>query len=145
MDARVANGSLVYPPEVVGELERVAGEISKKGNVDPPYAWAKSNEAMATRYGRLFSGARAVLDRIPNLIDPDKVAVGDVDDADPYVIALALRLMADGDDATIITEDYQTRPKKIALADAAGVFRVPCVRFRTFLVTEGIWDGREGT
>ena len=46
---------------------------------------------------------------------------------------------------TIITEDITSKPKKIALADAAGVFRIPSVRFRTFLMTEAIWDGLEGT
>jgi hypothetical protein len=144
LDARVASDALIYPPEVIGELERAAEEISKKGSPDPPYAWAKKNEMKATRYGRLYADARAILDKVPNLIDPDKVAVGDVDDADPYVIALAVKLKVQGDDVTIITDDYQTKPKKMALADAAGVFRIPCVRFRTFLITEGIWDGREG-
>jgi len=84
-----------------------------------------------------------VLARVPNLIDAQKVAVGGIDDADPYVIALALTLKVDGHEVTIITQDVNTKPTKTALADAAGVFGIPCVRFHTFLVTEGIWDGRE--
>src|SRR5439155_22490866 len=92
-----------------------------------------------------FDGAKAVLARVPNLIDPEKVSTTGIDDADPHVIALAVYLKNEGEDVTIITEDVNSTPKNTRLADAAGVFKIPCVRFRTFLVTEGIWDGREGT
>src|SRR5438128_10103177 len=61
LDNRVNTDSLVYPPEVLGELERVTDEISKKGNPDEPFAWAKKNEARATHYGHLYDGARQVL------------------------------------------------------------------------------------
>lgn len=145
LDSRATAGVIVYPPEVLGELERAADEIEKKGRGDPPLAWAKKHELNGTRFGHLFDGARAVLDRVENLIDPSKVSVGGIDDADPHVIALAVHLKNEGEDVTIITEDFNSTPRKTGLADAAGVFRIPCVRFRTFLVTEGIWDGREGT
>ena len=45
----------------------------------------------------------------------------------------------------IITEDITTTPKKTALTDAAGLFGIGCIRIRTFLISEGIWDGKEGT
>jgi hypothetical protein len=61
------------------------------------------------------------------------------------VIALAVHLKNDNEDVTIITEDFNSTVKKTGLADAAGVFGIPCVRLRTFLMTEGIWDGVEGT
>ena len=81
----------------------------------------------------------------PNLIDPEKISVDGIDDADPHVIALAVYLKeVERQDVTIITEDVNTTPRKTALADAAGVFGIPCVRFRTFLITEDIWDGKEG-
>ena len=38
LDARVNDGSLIFPPEVVDELQRMTDEISKKG-VDLPYDW----------------------------------------------------------------------------------------------------------
>ena len=89
--------------------------------------------------------ARRVLARIPNLIDPDKISIDGTDDADPHVIALALFVHAEGHEVRIITEDITTTPKKTALTDAAGIFGIGCVRFRTFLISEAIWDGREGT
>ncbi len=143
LDYRVNTDSLLYPPEVVVELERVTEAITKQDRPDDPFVWAKRNEARATRHGHLYEGARQVLARVPNLIDAEKVAVSGIDDADPYVVALALALRAEGHEPTIITQDVNTKPNKTALADAAGVFGIPCVRFHTFLVTEGIWDGRE--
>lgn len=144
LDSRATSGMIVYPPQVLGELERAAEEIKKRGRLDAPLVWAKKHELNGTRYGHLFDGAKAILARIPNLIDPDKVSVDGTDEADPHVIALAVHLKNDGEDVTIITEDFNSAPTKTGLADAAGVFGIPCVRFRTFLVTEGIWDGREG-
>jgi hypothetical protein len=61
------------------------------------------------------------------------------------VIALAVFVHAEGHEVRIITEDITTTPTKTALTDAAGVFGIGCVRFRTFLMTEAIWDGKEGT
>jgi hypothetical protein len=145
LDSRATSGLIVYPPQVLGELERAAEEIKSKGHPDLPLTWAKKHELNGTRYGHLLDGAKAVLARVPNLIDPEKVSTNGVDDADPHVIALAVHLKTEGEDVTIITEDVNSTPKKTGLADAAGVFKIPCVRFRTFLVTEGIWDGREGT
>ncbi|MEX2147829.1 MAG: DUF4411 family protein [Candidatus Rokuibacteriota bacterium] len=144
LDDRARSGVIVYPPEVLGELERASETIKGKGRGDRPLAWAKKHELNGTRYGHLFDGAKAILARVPNLIDRDKVAVEGIDVADPHVIALAVHLKREGDDVTIITEDFNSTPKKTGLADAAGVFKIPCVRFRTFLITEGIWDGIEG-
>ena len=86
-----------------------------------------------------------MLNRVPTLIDPDKVSVEGTDDADPHVIALALYVRGEGHDVRIITEEIHTTPKKTALTDAAGIFGIGCMRFRTFLISEGIWDGKEGT
>jgi hypothetical protein len=37
-------------------------------------------------------------------------------------------LKSEGEDVTIITEDFNSTPKKTGLADAAGVFRIPALR-----------------
>jgi Domain of unknown function (DUF4411) len=139
---RVEASSLFYPSQVIGELGRYTDPKSTTG--DSLFHWAKRNEPTACRHGLLYDESRLVLRRIPNLIDQDKVSVGGVDEADPYVIALALELKR-GFDVTIITDDVRTFPRKTALADAAGVFLIPSLTMRTFFFTEGIWDGKEGT
>jgi hypothetical protein len=141
LDAYVHRGAIVFPLQVVGELERLTDEIVRKQGSDPPYAWAKKNDRKATRHGPVYGEAKRVLQRVPNLIDPNKISVGGVDDADPYVIGLALAILAAESHhvVTIITEDFNTSPHKTALADAAGLFRIPTVRCRTFLRDEEIW------
>ena len=129
LDRMVDNDVLYYPPEVVAEVERV---------FDVGHAWAKKNAVKATRYGHLFDAAKTVLAAIPNLIDPTKVSA--VDEADPYVIALAQLLAGvHGHTPTIITDDYRTKPAKMSLSDAAGVFRFPSVQLSVFLQTQKIW------
>ena len=138
----VHRGALTYPPQVLGELQRGADAIAKKRTGgDPPLIWAKENETTACRFGLCLQGARLVLKRVPNLIDPEKVSIGGVDDADPYVIATAVAIREEGHVVTIVTEDFITTPQKTALADAAGLFLVPTVRARTFLRDEEIWPG----
>ena len=138
LDSRMAAGYLIYPPEVVDELSRVD---------DISYQWAKKHEENGARYGHLPAEAKRVLDRVPDLIDPEKISHDGIDDADPHVIALAVYVKTDPDgphEPTIITEDFNSGPKKRGLADAAGLFGIPCVRFRSFVIDEKIWDGKEG-
>jgi hypothetical protein len=145
LDSWVHRGALTYPPQVLGELQRGADTIVKKRpGGDPPLTWAKKNETTACRFGPCLEGARLVLNRVSNLIDPDKVSIGGVDDADPYVIATAVTIRDEGHVVTIVTEDFITTPHKTALADAAGLFLVPTVRARTFLRDEEIWLGGAG-
>jgi hypothetical protein len=143
LDSRARTGSIVYPPEVLGELERAAEDIRRKNRPDLPFAWAKKHALNGTRFGHLFDGARAVLARVENLIDPNKVSVDGIDDADPHVIALAIHLKSDGDDVRIISEDFNSSPKKTGLADAAGVFGIPCVPVSHVLGNRGDL-GRQG-
>lgn len=135
----VHRGAIVFPPQVMAELGRFTENIRRKRGSDPPFAWAKSNESKATRHGHMHDGAKVVLQRVPELIDPDKVSIGGVDDADPYIVALARELVAQHHSVTIITEDFNTTPAKVALADAAGLFGIPTVRVRTFLKDQEIW------
>lgn len=146
LDSRAKIGQIVYPPEVLAELDRRSEDIRSRGRADLPLAWAKKHEDNGTRYGHLFGEAKAVLARVEDLIDPDKISVDGIDDADPHVIALAVYIKAEPEnhEVTIITEDFNSTPRKRGLADAAGLFGIPCVRFRSFLMDEKIWDGKEG-
>jgi hypothetical protein len=128
LDALVTSDLLYYPPQVLGELER---HVQKS---DVAYEWAKKNATRATRYGHLYEQAKAVLATLPNLIDPDKVSA--VDQADPYVIALAQCLANDGCNPTVITNDFRNNPKKTSLSAGAGVFRFPAVPLLLFLQTQ---------
>jgi hypothetical protein len=137
LDGRATAGYLLYPPEVLGELERAAEEVKSKGQPDLPLAWARKHEANGTRYGHLLDDAKKVLARIPSLIDPDKISIDGTDDADPHVIALALFVQAEGHEVRIVTEDSTTTPRKTALTDAAGVFGIGCGEVQDVLDQRG--------
>ena len=123
----VDQDQLYFPPQVVTELDR---------HSDVAHRWAKANEAKATRHGLVYSEGAQVLKRLPHLIDHTKIGV---DQADPYVVAVAQILAKDGHAPTIITDDVRSRPARTSLAAAAGVFGFPSVPMAVFLLTQGIW------
>ena len=71
------------------------------------------------------------------LLDPDKIGV---DEADPYVLALAEHLRQLGNFPRVLTEDRKNRPYKIALAAACGLVGIPVVPIVPFLSSRGIWS-----
>jgi hypothetical protein len=125
----VGNGQLRWPPEVTKEVEEA---------VNPDYAveWVRSRRTVAEITATLDT-VKSVLQVAPSLVDADAPR----DQADPYVVALALDISS-GDlfvpNVTIITEDRRDKPNKLSLATAAGLLRIPTVPIRPFLLSRGI-------
>jgi len=78
-----------------------------------------------------------VLAQVPEVVDAEKEGV---EEADPYVLAMAHRILADGGDARIVTEEFKTTVEKMPLGSAAGYLRIPSVSLRTMLKFEGILE-----
>ena len=117
-------GSLIFPPEVLGELERGAGS-----QPDPPLRWARSNRAHAEKRAGLET-VKAVLKEVPDILDPDIP----YEQADPYVIALALDQQGLGlYQVAVVTDDRRDKPTKLSLATAAGILRLPTVPLHAFV------------
>lgn len=120
---------LCWPPEVTQEVE--AALVA-----DSAVAWIKARRASGERTPKLET-VKSVLLRAPTLIDPDITH----EQADPYVVALALELASDDFFApivTIITEDRRDKPTKLSLATAAGLLRIPTIPLRAFLSSRAI-------
>ncbi len=132
LDKMAADGLLKYPSQVLGELKRYAP--SKKLKTDLPYAWAQRNESQACHPDLLLEEAKAILNDHKDLIEPDKPGP---DPADPYVIALALKLKGKGQDARIVTDDIRNINRKVSVAAVAGLLGVPSTVMRLFLRGEG--------
>lgn len=132
LESLVNNNRLVYPKQLVDELERWADPDSP----DPQYAWAKRNETTATEYAPTLDELKEVLTVVPRVLDPDKDT--GVEEADPYVLALAVHLRAEGKDARIVTEEKKDTPRKLSLSTAAGLLGVPSVPLKAFLEFENI-------
>lgn len=123
----VRNGQLLFPREVVGELRRERTDRRRPRAID----WAAGVEARACRVVASYAETRAVLSTIPELIDP--AADSGVDEADPYVLALARMLQSAGHDACVVTEETCDAPFRVSLHTACEVQHVPSVRLSEFL------------
>jgi hypothetical protein len=132
MGILVESGRLVYPKEVVVELERVADPRSP----DAQYAWAKQFESIATARAASLEDVKTILAVVPDVLDADK-DLGP-DEADPYILAYAVRLRNGGNDARIITEEKNDTPRKMSLNTAAGLLGLASVPLRAFLQFERI-------
>jgi hypothetical protein len=133
----VAEGALLFPPQVYDELDRVYDE----GDVeDRPYEWARKHKDRAigdVTTEQLFAAVRAVQEAVDNLVDFDKPSPGD--DADPYVVGLALHLTGMGHKVTVITEERNDRADKTSIGSACALFSLPALSVRVFLRHVGIW------
>jgi len=136
LSALVDAGTLLYPKQVVSELEEYTG--STKNKPDLPHEWVKRNDAQATREGFDADNLASILqsETIRRVIDPDKSGK---DEADPYVLELATRLRNEGHTVTVITEDRIDKPYKLSLRSACGVLGIPAIGVELLLETRGIW------
>ncbi len=86
LTALAAAGRLVFPSQVSKELKRDAGNLPP----DAACQWAMSVEATACAVEATLAEAKEILAAVPDILDPKKDS--GVDEADPYVIALARKL-----------------------------------------------------
>jgi hypothetical protein len=118
---------LIYPPQVMDELERYYNPEKE----DPCYDWVKKHHKRATRHGKMYNEIKGLLDGRPQLqkvIDVEKAQ----EEADLHVLALAHHLRATHT-PVVVTEDRRTRPQKLSLADACGVMRIVTISLNPFL------------
>jgi hypothetical protein len=132
MGVLVQDGRLIFPKQVVDELERVADPSSP----DPQYAWAKQHQANVDARAPALEEIKDVLNAVPKVLDPDKDT--GAEEADPYLLAMAVRLRAEGKDVRIVTEETKDTPRKMSLRTAAGLLGVPSVPLKAFLQFEKI-------
>jgi hypothetical protein len=64
-----------------------------------------------------------------------------VDEADPYVLALAVRLRGGGHDARVVVQETKDTSKKLSLNTACGILGIPSVPLLGLLRAEGIGTG----
>ena len=129
----VGAGRLLFPREVLNELKR---DSTDKRAPDRPCQWALDVEAEACREASTFEEIRAVLEIVPDILDPMKES--GTDEADPYVLALAKRLRDDGVDARVVTEETRNYLRKLSLNTACGMLGIPSVPLLGLVRAEGI-------
>jgi hypothetical protein len=132
----VVGGSLVFPDKVFEELHRWVP--SNPPSVDLPLEWVTTNRARATQLDGPYGCLVEVLGEVPEVCEVDRVTVGGIEDADPYVLAMAMHLDRQGYRPTVVTEDRKDRPDKMSLATACGVLHIPSVPLLAFLAQQRI-------
>jgi hypothetical protein len=132
MGELVNEGKLVFTKQVVEELERTADLRSPDAQLE----WAKNNQAVATRIAPTLEEVKAVLAQVPSVLDPEKDF--GAEEADPYLLALAVKLRNEGKDARLVTEESKEMPDKMSLSTAAGLLGVPSVPLMAFLRHERV-------
>jgi hypothetical protein len=140
LGALVEEGRLFFPSQVYEELERWhdVGEAE-----DLPFEWAcafKGRATAAATPDELFVAVRAVLNEVDNLVDFDKVSPAD--DADPWVVGLALHLAQAGHSVSVITEDRSDRDHKTSMVSACGALELPAMSVRMLLKHLGVWPNK---
>lgn len=120
---------LIFPPQLLEELEWV---LSNHGE-DPALRWAREARARAERSADLET-VRRVLKRAPELVDADSSR----DQADPYVIALAIDCDSIGG-VSILSDDRRDHRdgngeiKKLSVATVGGLYDIPVVPLAGFI------------
>jgi hypothetical protein len=127
MGKLVEEGRLAFPAEVVEELERGADPATP----DQQFLWAKKYKAHSAQNQPTLEQVKEVLSVVPTVLDPDKDT--GAEEADPYLLAMALHLRDLGRDARIVTEEVRDYPRKMSLNTAAGLLGVPSVNLMAFL------------
>jgi hypothetical protein len=131
----VETGEIVYVPQVVPEL------LAYAGKPDVPCDWAKENEAKACKRKVPHSVVKEVLDVAP-VLDPHK-STGP-EEADPYVLALAILLRRENVDARVLTEEQNDLPDKMSMASGCGLLGIPRMRIEPLLAQKNIWSKASG-
>lgn len=129
LDERVNAGDLVYPREVVSELRRFHDRH------DQLLSWAIRNEPRATRHGTDFDAVKEVLAQVPTVLDHDKIN----EEADPYVLGLALSRQGVGELVTVVNEERKDRPDKLSITTACGLLGLVALPMSQYLRVHSLW------
>ena len=130
LDPYVTAGRFALHRKVIDELKRFAGPS------DPPLAFALRHQKVSASLPEFPEALEFVLKEVPRVLDPDKIS--GAEEADPYVLALALQIQQDGGIVTVLNEERRDRPDKMSLTTACGVLRLVSLPIATFIERQGI-------
>lgn len=132
LSSLVNEGRLKFPRQVIEELRRSANPDAR----DPLLEWAEQVESEACPTEPAYTKVKEVLSHVPDILDPNSDS--GVDEADPYVLALARGLREQELDARIVTQETKDSPRKMSLNTAAGILGIPSVPLHGLLRAEEI-------
>ena len=134
LEDKVRSGEIAMPRHVIRE-------ISEIDHPDLPGAWAPGvRDVQLHPLDPSWDCVQRVMAEAGDVVDPNKTK----EDADPYVIALALHLQGDGLGVSVVTEDCVDR-SRIAVTTACDRLSIPHCSTREFLNELGIKTKKVGS
>lgn len=127
---------LFFPRQIIKELER------QESKEDVVYLWAKKNEAKACEKTPSLNSQHIhkILNhpQVSAVIDTEKVT--DVDEADPYLLAMALELRESKKFrvVTVITQETKDLATKLSLNSACGLLELVSLPIIPFLKQQSL-------
>ena len=127
LEQMVVDGHIALPRQVIKEVSEIA-------HPDLPGAWAPGIRGLLQHpLDAGFDYLRKVTSIVPDVVDVNKPT----EDADPWVVALALRLEGDGHTVCVVTKDVVDRTS-ISVATACDRLSIDWCPIRRFLHHCGI-------
>lgn len=134
LEEMVQSGSIAMPRLVIREISEIA-------HPDLPGAWAPGvRDLQSHPLDPDWEFVQQVMRKAGDVVDPNK----NKEDADPYVIALALQLERDGYDVTVVTEDRVDR-NRIAVTTACSRLNLRHCSARELFADLGIKTKKVGS
>ncbi len=129
LERLVEQGRIAMPRQVIKE----ASEIT---HPDVPGAWAAGvRNRVLHPLDRIMNTFERVMLEAGDVLDPSKAT----EDADPYLLALALQIGATGRQAVVVTDDEVDRmPIRISMVTACSRLGLQRLDSRAFLTACGI-------
>lgn len=126
---------LFYPKEVWDEL-KVGNAKLKDPTQDLAFHFADRYKEHAAVSADLTIVQELMTDTlVRRVIDPDS----EDDEADIYVLSLALATRRSGGEVGVLTQERKDLPKKCSVSTACGHLEIVCMPMPAFLHREGIW------
>lgn len=127
LEQMVIEGRIALPRQVINEMSEIA-------HPDLPGAWAPGvRGSLQHPLDAGYEYIAHVMSVAGDVLDVNKAS----EDADPWVLALALNIEADGHSVCIVTEDVVDR-NRISIRTACGRLKIGWCRVRTFFEHCGI-------
>ncbi len=127
LEDMVRAGTVAMPRLVIREISEIA-------HPDLPGAWAPGvRDIQQHPLDPEWEHVQRVMAEAGDVVDPNKTK----EDADPYVLALALQLVGQGHDVCVVTEDRVDR-NRIAVTTACDRLSIPHCSVRDFLGGLGV-------
>jgi hypothetical protein len=135
LEELVDAGRLVFPHETYRELKEGNAQHDDAAQ-DHPFHFVERCKKTALRVANLEIVKELVADTlVRRVIDP----TAEKDEADIYVLSVALGLQRAGKEVGVLTQERRDQATKLSMNTACGLLGLVCLPMQAFLHQEGIW------